>query len=162
MIQINIDPFSKSETLNYLTDKASDIRFTDDGFERFYRCTKGIPAYINAFCNLLNPSVVYDADMIKDAFVMQIDQIVIMWVYVWGRLNNSEKEIIKLLVENDCLILKDIQNLSKLSKTTIIKYLDLLSMKGIIKFTQEGYVLNDEVLKVWLLHKYETDGHYPF
>ena len=71
-------------------------------------------------------------------------------------------DLVKIFVENEnSLFLKDIQNLAVLSKTTLIKYLDSLSMKGIIKYTQTGYVLNDDMLKTWLKHKLETEGHYP-
>lgn len=162
MIQIDISPFSKEETLNYLNDKASDLIFSVDGFERFYNCTKGLPAYINSFCNVLNSGVTYNSEMVKEAFIMQMDQIVIMWLYIWGNLNRSEKEIIKILVENDCLILKELETLSNLSKTTLIKYLDSLSMKGLIKYSENGYVLNDEMLRSWLVNKLETEGHYPY
>jgi hypothetical protein len=162
MIQIDIGPFSKEETLNYIKDKSDGIKFSDDGFERFYKCTKGIPAYINAFCNVLNPGEIYDGEMVKKTFIMQMDQIVIMWLYVWGRLNDAEKNIVIAFVENDSLFLKDLQDLMDLSKTTLIKYLDSLSMKGIIKFTENGYVLNDDMLKTWLVTKLETEGHYPY
>ncbi len=162
MIQIDIAPFSKEETFNYIRDKSDGIKFSDDGFERFYKCTKGIPAYINSFCNVLNPGEVYDSKKVKDTFIMQMDQIVIMWLYVWGHLNDAEKDLVKIFVENDSLILKDIQELMNLSKTTIIKYLDSLSMKGIIIYTENGYMLNDDMLKTWLLNKLETEGHYPY
>ena len=162
MIQIDIAPFSKEETFNYIAEKSDNIQFSEDGFERFYKCTKGIPAYINSFCNVLNSGKVYDSNMVKEAFLMQMDQIVIIWLYVWGNLNESEKDLVKIFVENEnSLFLKDIQNLAVLSKTTLIKYLDSLSMKGIIKYTQTGYVLNDDMLKTWLKHKLETEGHYP-
>lgn len=162
MIQIDIAPFSKDETSSYIKEKSNNIKFTENGFERFYNCTKGIPAYINSFCNVLNPGVEYDSEMIKKAFLMQMDQIVIMWLYVWGNLNENEKNLVKIFVENDgSLFLKDIQELAELSKTTLIKYLDSLSMKGIIKYTENGYVLNDDMLKTWLRHKLETEGHYP-
>lgn len=162
MIQIDIDPFSKEETFNYIRDKSDGIKFTDDGFERFYKCTKGIPAYINSFCNVLNPGQVYDSESVKNTFIMQMDQIVIMWLYVWGHLNDVEKDLVKLFVENDSLFLKDIQELMSLSKTTLIKYIDSLSMKGIIIYSKNGYHLNDDMLKTWLLHKLETEGHYPY
>lgn len=162
MIQIDIDPFSKEETLNYINDKSGGIKFSDDGFDRFFKCTKGIPAYINSFCNVLNPGIVYDSEMVKKTFIMQMDQIVIMWLYVWGNLNEAEKNLAIAFVENDCLFLKDLQDLMSFSKTTLIKYLDSLSMKGIIKYTDEGYVLNDDMLKTWLITKKETEGHYPY
>ena len=162
MIQIDIGPFSKEETLSYINEKSGGITFSDDGFERFYKCTKGIPAYINSFCNVLDSSVVYDGEMVKETFMVKMDQIVILWLYVWGRLNDAEKSLVISFVENDSLFLKDLQELSDLSKTTLIKYLDSLSMKGIVKYSDEGYVLNDDMLKTWLLTKLESDGHYPY
>lgn len=93
---------------------------------------------------------------------MQMDQIVIMWLYVWGHLNEVEKDLVKLFVENDTMFLKDIQESMDLSKTTIIKYIDSLSMKGIIIYSVDGYHLNDDMLKTWLLHKLDTEGHYPY
>lgn len=161
MIQIDIGPFSKEETLSYINEKSGGITFSDDGFERFYKCTKGIPAYINSFCNVLDSSVVYDSEMVKETFMVKMDQIVIMWLYVWGRLNDVEKDMVIAFVENDSLFLKDLNDYVNLSKTTLIKYLDSLSMKGIIRYTQEGYVLNDDMLKTWLGWKLENDGHYP-
>ncbi len=161
MIQFDIDSFSKEETLNYINDKASNIKFTNDGFDRFYKCTKGIPAYINTFCNILDSGITYDENKIKETFFMQMDQIVIMWLYVWGNLNSSEKSIIISLVENNSLSLKEIQSQSNLSKTTILKYLDSLSNKGIIKYLNKNYSLNDEMLKTWLKYKKETEGQYP-
>ena len=85
-----------------------------------------------------------------------------MWLYVWGNLESVEKDIITLFVENDKLILKEIENKLSYSKTTLIKYLDSLSMKGILKYTSDGYTLTDDVLKTWLIHKKETDCHYPY
>lgn len=111
---------------------------------------------------MLDSSVVYDGEMVKETFMVKMDQIVIMWLYVWGRLNDAEKSLVISFVENDSLFLKDLQELSDLSKTTLIKYLDSLSMKGIVKYSDEGYVLNDDMLKTWLLTKLESDGHYPY
>ena len=100
--------------------------------------------------------------MVKETFVMQMDQIVIMWLYVWGHLNESEKNLVITFVEQGNLFLKDLQDLMDLSKTTLIKYLDSLSMKGIIRYTEDGYVLNDDMLKTWLITKLETEWHYPY
>ena len=110
----------------------------------------------------LNTNVTYDDELVKDTFLMQMDQIVIMWLYVWGNLNEYEKMIVKLLVENEYLILKDIEKLSGKSKVTLIKYLDSLSMKGLVKYCKNGYTLNDDMLRTWLKHKHENEGHYPY
>lgn len=161
MIQINIDPFTKEETANYINDR-TDIKFTEDGFERFYECTRGIPTYINTFSNILNSNIEYTSDMIKDVFFLQMDQIVIMWLYVWGNLNDYEKNLVKLIVDNDSLSFKELLSMTKYSSTTLSKYLEQLNNKSIVKYTKnKDYVINDSMLKSWLKNKKETEGHYP-
>lgn len=162
MIQIDIDAFTKEETLNYINEKSDNIKFTDDGFERFYKCTKGIPAYINPFCNVLSPNVIYDENMIGETFKMKMDQIMIMCLYIWGTLEPIEKDIVKLFTAKDNLILKEIVEKIDNSKVTVIKYIDSLSMKGLLKYTSEGYMLTDSMLKTWLIYKKEINGYYPF
>ena len=162
MIQIDIDAFTKEETLNYINEKSDNIKFTDDGFERFYKCTKGMPAYINPFCNVLTPNIIYDKNMIEETFKMKMDQIMIMWLYVWGTLKPIEKDIVKLFAVKDKLILKEIVEKIDNSKVTVIKYIDSLSMKGLLKYTSEGYMLTDSMLKTWLIYKKEINGYYPF
>lgn len=161
MIQINIDPFTKEETASYIHDR-TDIKFTEDGFERFYKCTRGIPAYINTFSNILDSNIEYTSDMIKDVFFLQMDQIVIMWLYVWGNLNDYEKNLVKLIVDNDSLSFKELLSMTKYSSTTLSKYLEQLNNKSIVKYTKnKDYVINDSMLKSWLKNKKETEGHYP-
>jgi len=162
MIQIDIEAFSKDETRNYLKDKAANLQFTSEGFERFYECTRGIPAYINTFCNVLDSGIVYDEIMIKENFLMKMDQIVIMWLYVWGNLNDFEKSIVKILTDNDNLTWNELLEHSNYSKSTLTKYIDSLNNKAIIKYTNEKrYCLNDQMLKTWLKYKKETEGQYP-
>ena len=36
------------------------IKFTQEGFNRFYKYTKGIPMYINSFYNVLSSHETYD------------------------------------------------------------------------------------------------------
>ncbi|AGN16737.1 ATP-binding protein [Methanobrevibacter sp. AbM4] len=153
MIQINIDPFTEEETANYIRDR-TDIKFTEDGFERFYKCTRGIPAYINTFSNILDSNVEYTSDMIKEVFFLQMDQIVIMWLYVWGNLNDYEKTIIKLIVDNDSLSFKELLTMTKYSSTTLSKYLEQLNNKSLLKYNRDNdYVINDSMLKSWLKNK---------
>lgn len=162
MIQIDIEAFTKDETRNYLKDKAANLQFTSEGFERFYECTRGIPAYINTFCNVLDSGIVYDEIMIKENFLMKMDQIVIMWLYVWGNLNDFEKSIVKILTDNDNLTWNELLEHSNYSKSTLTKYIDSLNNKAIIKYTNEKrYCLNDQMLKTWLKYKKETEEQYP-
>ena len=161
MIQIDIGAFSKEETFDYISEKSHGIQFTDEGFERFFKCTSGVPAYINAFCNVLDSGIVYDEDMVKESFYLKMDQIVIMWLYVWGNLNDSEKDIIKLLMDYGDLRLNEIVDNLNLSKATVIKYLDSLSNKAIVDYRDKKYFIGDAMLKSWLMHKKETEGYYP-
>lgn len=162
MIQIDIEAFSKEETMNYLSQKAGDLQFTNDGFERFYKCTRGIPAYINTFCNVLDSGKIYDDEMIKNTFMMKMDQIVIMWLYIWGNLNGYEKTIIKILVDEEQLTWNELLKKTGYSKSTLTKYIDSLNNKAVLKYSHEKtYTLNDQMLKTWLKHKKETEGQYP-
>ena len=162
MIQINIDPFSKQETKNYLDERLSNVKFTEEGFDRFYKCTNGIPAYINTFCNVLDSNVVYDSKKIKETFLMKMDQIVIMWLYIWGNLNKQEKEIIKILTDNDELSWNELLEKCSFSKATLTKYIDSLNNQGMLKYTYHNtYALNDNMIKTWLKYKKETEGQYP-
>lgn len=162
MVQINIEPFTKEETRNYLNDRLPQVNFTDDGFERFYKCTNGIPAYINTFCNVLDSNVLYDSEKIKETFLMKMDQIVIMWLYIWGNLTRQEKEIIKILTDNNELAWNELLEKCSFSKATLTKYIDSLNNQGMIKYTYKNtYSLNDSMIKTWLKHKKETEGQYP-
>ncbi len=162
MIQIDIEAFTKEETYKYLNEKAGDIKFTDDGFDRFYKCTRGIPAYINTFCNVLDSGKIYDEEMIKESFMMKMDQIVIMWLYVWGNLSDYEKTIIKILVDEKGLTWNNLLEKTGYSKSTLTKYIDSLNNKAILGYSHDNiYMINDMMLVTWLKHKKETEGQYP-
>ena len=163
MIQIDIEPFTKEETFNYIKEKSDNILFTDDGFERFYQCTRGIPAYINTFCNVLANDKKYTSEMVKESFILQMDQIVIMWLYIWGSLNDYEKTIVKLITDYDELTWNDLLSKTGFSKSTLTKYIESLNNKAILEYSNnKTYSLSDQMLKTWLKHKKETEGQYPY
>ena len=93
MKQIDIETFTKEETFNYIDEKVSNIKFSDDGFDKFYKCTKGLPSYINPFCNLLNHNVVYDEAMISEIFTTQSDQLLLCG-YMYGEILKVLKKIL--------------------------------------------------------------------
>ena len=62
---------------------------------------------------------------IETTFLIKMDQIVIMWLYILGRLKVQEKEIIKFLVENEELMWKDLFNKCNFSKATVSNILNL-------------------------------------
>ena len=51
LIQLNIEPFTFDETRRYIEEKSNNLKFTEEGFERFYSCTRGIPLYIQPLVN---------------------------------------------------------------------------------------------------------------
>ena len=162
MIQINVDPFSKEETIKYIDEKSGGVKFTEEGFERFYSCTRGIPAYINSLCSILPNNIQCDGDLIKEILKLNIDQVAIMWIYVWGRLNTIEKQIIIAILENKEISLMELSNILGFSRVTIYKHIDSLNNQGIIEFTiDKKYVIAEKMLSFWLNTKYENDGIYP-
>ncbi|MBE6499677.1 MAG: hypothetical protein E7Z80_03895 [Methanobrevibacter thaueri] len=68
----------------------SEIKFAERGFERFYKCTQGIPLYINSFYNLMDSNQIYTSELVKEIFFNNMDQILIMQVKVWRSLNEKE------------------------------------------------------------------------
>ena len=164
MIQINIESFSFDETKRYVDERSNNVKFTDEGFNQFYYYTQGIPIYINALCSILPANSTCDENIIHENIKLNIDHIAIMWIYVWGRLNKSEKEIVILLVQHNGCGWSDLVNELSFSKPTVSKYLDSLSNKGIVEydFNNGVYIISDNMLKLWLSIKYEQNGRYPF
>lgn len=162
MIQFNIEPFSREETRGYLNEKVPEITFTDDGFERFYDCTRGIPSYINAFCNTLSSGDVYTAEKVKETFLKKMDQITVMWIKIWGTLTRKEKEIVVYLVENGPQTWSNLLEVVDFSRASLAKYLDILKNKGIVRLNSEkNYVVDDLLLSNWLKNKKDMNGYYP-
>ena len=75
LIQINIEPFTFDETKRYIDEKSNNSKFTNEGFERFYNCTRGIPLYINSLSSILPNNTVCDEDIIKETLLLNIDQV---------------------------------------------------------------------------------------
>ena len=85
LIQINVEPFTFDETKRYIDEKSNNLKFTEEGFKRFYSCTRGIPLYINSLSSILPNNVVCDENIIRETLQLNIDQVAIMWIYIWGR-----------------------------------------------------------------------------
>ena len=159
--QMTINPFTKQETRLYFRDKMSEIEFTDDGFERFYECTKGIPLYINSFYNVMDSNQIYTSKLVNETFFTNMEQILIMWIKIWSSLNSNEKNIIEQLVDEDFLTWTELLEKTNISRGTYNKYLTSLKDKGIISYTNQRYFIEDEMLKIWLKYEKEVYGFYP-
>ena len=151
MIQINLEPFTKDETFNYVKER-TNIKFTHNGFDEFYNLTRGMPSYINSFCNVLDSNEEYDENLIKETFLCKIDQINVLWLTVWGSFSSKEKTIIINLLEHEELSWSELIEVIPFSKSTILKYIDILNNRGIIDHFYNKYVIADNML---------MEGHYP-
>ena len=117
---------------------------------------------MNKYNNVLDSGKIYDEEMIKESFMMKMDQIVIMWLYVWGNLSDYEKTIIKILVDEKGLTWNNLLKKTGYSKSTLTKYIDSLNNKAILGYSHDNiYMINDMMLVTWLKHKKETEGQYP-
>lgn len=161
MIQINIDPFTKEETKSYFNDRFPEITFTDDGFNRFYEYTKGIPMYINSFYNSLSSHETYDKKLIDHIFLNNMDQILVMWIRIWGTLNKYEKKIICSMLNKENTTWSELESNLDMSPATLTKYIKILQDKGIINYYNGNYNLEDLMLETWLNHEKERTGVYP-
>ncbi len=162
MIQINIDPFTKEETESYFKERFPEIKFTKEGFNRFYEYTKGIPMYINSFYNALSSHETYDEDLIDYIFLNNMDQILVMWIRIWGTLNNYEKSIICAMLKEDHITWSDLEKNLDMAPATLNKYIKTLQDKGIINYYNGKYSLEDLMLETWLNHEKERTGVYPY
>lgn len=162
MIQVNVDPFTREETEGYLKERVPEINFTEDGLERFYECTRGVPAIINSFCNTLSSGEIYNAESIKETFFQKRDQITVMWIKIWGTLNEKEKDILISLAQNGPQSWSELEKSVEFSRMTFTKYLDILKNKGLVAFGGGSkYEIADRMMEGWIRHKNEVDGYYP-
>ena len=161
MIQIDIEPFTKKETELYFKERFSEIKFSKDGFDRLYGYTKGIPMYINSFYNVLSSDELYDAESIDYIFLNNMNQILVMWIRIWATLNEYEKEIVCGMLNKEGVTWSELINDLDISVATFNKYIKTLQDKGIVKFFNKKYSLEDLMLETWLNHQKEIYGVYP-
>lgn len=161
MLQFIVEPFTKETTRGYIQEMVGELNFTSDGFECFYSYTRGFPAYINSFCNVMRGTKTYDEKLVSETFYTKIDQIAIIWMGIWATLNHREKHLITILVEQGPQSWKDISEQSGFSPNTLSKYLDSLKNKGIISHLDRKYRVDDHMLSSWLKYRKEKDGFFP-
>ncbi len=161
MLTIEIKAFSYETTKNYLSDKAKYLKFTDDGFDQFYHCTKGIPFYINIFGNLLPRDVVLNSDSVKENFIKYLDVLAIHFSNSWFRLNLQEQKILTALL-NEPLNRSGIAKKLNVTSGAIGRSLKKLLENGLIEMENNNYYMHNFVFKAWLKNEYKTKGVYPY
>lgn len=98
---------------------------------------------------------------IINTFKINTDQILVMWIKIWGTLNKYEKQIILEIVENGNISWKKLVEKTGYSTATVNKYINSLQNKGIVGYQEKKYYLEDKMLKNWLIHEKEVRGMYP-
>lgn len=162
LIQLNLEPFPFDETKKYIDEKSNNLKFTDEGFKRFYNCTRGIPLYINSLSSILPNNIICDENIIKETLQLNIDQVAIIWIYIWGRLSQGEKDFIIYLLEHDGAARATLDKQLGYSKSSITRFIDSLSNQRIVEFSvDKKFGLADKMLQFWLKIKFETMGCYP-
>jgi Cdc6-like AAA superfamily ATPase len=161
MIQFNLDPFTEEECKNYIKEKIPEIKFNENGFKRFYKCTRGYPAYINSFCNIMSDNVIYDENKVVEEFYNKLDQIAVKWITLWSSLSKVEKDIITTLMDNGSLKWSELVEKIGFSQATITKNIKKLRNKGIISNINSFYKIDDYMLSAWLKYRKNEDSYYP-
>lgn len=161
MTQYTVDPFTREESEGYLKEKVSELKFTKSGLNRFHKCTRGYPAYINSFCNTMSGDVKYDDKLVIRTFYEKIEQIAIMWTSVWATLSDKEKDIVTTVIENGPLSWNDLLAKVDFSNKTLAKYVNIIRNKGILSHVDKKYMIDDHMLSAWLEYKKDRDGFYP-
>lgn len=161
MLTININPFSKQTTRNYLKERAPELKFTSDGFERFYNCTSGIPYYINIFARQLSVNQELDENKVVDAFDNNISLIGSHLINEWNRLSLKEKDLIIALIDSP---LKRIDLAHKLNvkSGSLSDKLNKLQNLDLIRFNDGKYEISEKLLKRWLEIEFSQKGIYPY
>ena len=161
ILNYEIKTFSYETTKDYLTEKADYLEFTDDGFNRFYKCTNGIPYYINSFARLLPPNEELNEEKIISEFKKSLPYLLVHLTNEWYKLTKQEQRIIVALVEEPLRRI-DIANKLGVKSGAIGASLKTLQNKILIELNNEKYQIYDFIFKAWLKKEYEEKGDYPY
>ena len=161
ILNYEIKIFSYETTKDYLAEKADYLEFTDDGFKRFYKCTNGIPYYINSFARLLPPNEELNEEKIISEFKKSLPYLLIHLTNEWYKLTKQEQRIIVALVEKPLRRI-DIANKLGVKSGAIGASLKTLQNKILIELNNEKYQIYDSIFKAWLKKEYEEKGDYPY
>ena len=161
MLTIEIQPFSKQTTENYIKSMTRNIQLDDDGFERFYKCTRGIPYYINIFAKYLPENITLTENNIIELFKDSIDYLAIHFIYMWSKLTFQEQKIIISLLESPKKRI-EVANFLKVTSGSLNRPLNRLLDYDLIEYTNDKYQITDPIFTYWLKNSYEKNGIYPF
>ena len=161
MLTIEIQPFLKETTKDYIESLHKNIKFDDGGFERFYMCTRGIPYYINIFAKFLPENIVLTENNIISLFKNSIDYLAIHFIFMWAKLTFQEQKIITAIIEKPLKRI-EIANSLEVTSGSLNRPLNRLINFDLIEYESDKYQITDPILAYWLKNSYEKNGVYPF
>ena len=161
MLSIEIHPFSSQTTKDYIESMPRKIELDEDAFLRFYKCTRGIPYYINIFAKFLPENLRLTENNIIDLFKESIDYLAIHFVYMWSKLTFQEQKIIISLLDSPKKRI-EIANSLEVTSGSLNRPLNRLIDFDLIEFTNDKYQITDPIFAFWLKNSYEKNGIYPF
>lgn len=162
ILSFEINPFNKETVKNYLQERLPSLIFTDDGFERFYTCTRGIPHYINNFVNLLQKDIPLDDIIVKEEFQRTLPLLADHLKQKWRGLNFTEEKIITGIITGHSErkdLAQHLQRTSGSLGTPLVKLQNI----GLIQNEYNGrYDVSELILKLWLEQEFKTKGVFPY
>lgn len=161
MLNVEIHPFTEETVRNYLNEKLPSLKFEALGFERFYKCTKGIPYYVNTFAKLLQKNIPLNEDKVREEFRRTLPMLVVHIINEWSRLTLQEQNIITTLIDKP-LKRKEIAAKLDITPGSLSKPLNKLQKLGLIESKEGVYIISEPILKAWLKKEYEEKGVFPF
>ena len=161
ILTIQINPFSSKTTINYLKDKLPELKLSDEAYNQFYKCTQGIPYYINLFANLLPKNVELNEKDIEYLFKKYVKTMVGHYLVQWGKLTFQEQKILTSLVDMPLKRIDIAKNINT-SSGAIGKSLNHLLDLTLIEYDNGKYKIIDPILKSWLKVVYDEKGIYPY
>lgn len=161
MLNIDIAPFSKEIVKTYLSERIPELKLENSGFERFYKCTQGIPFYVNTFAKLLPKDVNLSENEIKSEFKQVLPYIAVHLSNQWNRLTFQEQKIIISLIEKP-IKRKDIADTLNITTGSLSNSLNNLQNLELLYSDNGVYSLSEPILGAWLKREFEIKGVYPF
>lgn len=161
MLSVEILPFTEETTYNYLSEKKPSLNFVDGGFERFYKCTKGIPFYVNTFAKFLQQDTPLDDNKVKNEFLRTLDMLAVHIMNQWYRLTLHQQNIITTLIDGP-LKRKDIADKLGITPGSLSTPLNKLQNCGLIESDAGVYNISEPILRAWLKKQYNEKGVFPY
>ncbi|MDR0911750.1 MAG: AAA family ATPase [Methanobrevibacter sp.] len=161
MLTLELNPFSKETVKKYLNERVPSLFFADDGFDRFYECTKGIPYYVNTFANMLPKDIKLDNEKVKNEFLVVLPLLADHLKLQWGGLNSTQQRILTTLINQPIKRVAIAEKLGRSSNSLSIPLNQLVQMR-LIENNNGVYKIAEPILKAWLKRKYQIKGVFPF